>query len=60
MRSRENGHITDGGISAVDRNDGRDVAEAGPCRAQIAPELLPKQLLDVWLVVHHENKKFHA
>jgi hypothetical protein len=32
----------------------------GPCRAQIAPELLPKQLLDVWLVVHHENKKFHA
>jgi hypothetical protein len=28
--------------------------------AQITPELLPKQHLDVRLVIHHENKKFHA
>jgi hypothetical protein len=28
--------------------------------AQITPELLSKQLLDVRLVIHRQNKKFHA
>ena len=28
--------------------------------AQVAPELLPKQRLDVGLVVDHENEKAHA
>jgi hypothetical protein len=28
--------------------------------ALITPEMLPKQLLDVSLVVHHQNKKFHV
>jgi hypothetical protein len=27
---------------------------------QITPELLSKQLLDVRLVIHRQNKKFHA
>ena len=38
------------------------VAAAWPftARAQIMPELLPEQQLNVRLIVHHQNKQFHV
>ena len=29
-------------------------------RAQVMPELLPEQQLNVWLIIHHQNKQFHV
>ena len=31
-----------------------------PGRAEVAPELLPKQHFDIWLIVDHENEEVHA